>query len=105
MELVAAVGWCTRKWLRLYQTIRNLTCGDLGIPLMVIRLGVTGLKKTRVVCVSDLFEGRGEKGQCGAPFDDWVNGSYVDVLLQHVLSVVSVLWGVGPILRNGYGNH
>ena len=64
MELVAAIGWCTRKWLRLHQTIRNLTSGDLGIPLVVIRLGVTGLKKTRVVCLSDLFEGRGEKGQC-----------------------------------------
>ena len=24
-------GWCTRKWLRLDQTIRNLTSGDLGI--------------------------------------------------------------------------
>ena len=34
---------------------------------------------------------------CGAPFDDWVNGSYVDVLLKHLLSVVSVLWGVGPM--------
>ena len=43
---------------------RNLTSGDLGIPLAVSRLGVTRLKKTRVVCLSDLFEGRGEKGQC-----------------------------------------
>ena len=42
----------------------NLTSGDLGIPLVVIRPGVTRLKKTRVVCLSDLFEGRGEKGQC-----------------------------------------
>ena len=25
---------------------------------------LTGLKMTRVVCLSDLFEGRGEKGQC-----------------------------------------
>ena len=63
MELVA-VGWCTRKWLRLHQTIRNLTSGDLGIMLVVIRLGVTRLKKTRVLCLSELFEGRGEKGQC-----------------------------------------
>ena len=30
--------------------------------------------------------------------------SYVDVLLKRVLSMVLVLWGVGPILRNGYGN-
>ena len=35
MEFVV-VGWCTRKWLRLYQTIRDLTSGDLGIPLVVI---------------------------------------------------------------------
>ena len=31
---------------------------------MVIRLGVTGLKKTRVMYFLDLFEGRGKKGQC-----------------------------------------
>ena len=36
MEFVA-VGWCTIKWLRLYETIRNLTSGDMGIPLVVIR--------------------------------------------------------------------
>ena len=40
---------------------------------------------------------------CRAPLEDWVNGSYVDVLLKRVVSVVLVLWGVGPILRNGYG--
>ena len=63
MEFVA-VGWCTRKWLRLYQTIRDLTSDDLRIVLVVTRLGVTGLKKTRVVYVLDLFEGKGEKKQC-----------------------------------------
>ena len=26
--------------LKLYQTVRNLTSGDMGIPLVVIRLGV-----------------------------------------------------------------
>ena len=40
---------------------------------------------------------------CGVPLDDWVNGSYVDVLLKQVASAVLVLWGVGPILRNGCG--
>ena len=30
MEWVAA-GWCTSKGLRLDQTIRNLTSGDLGV--------------------------------------------------------------------------
>ena len=62
IEFVAA-GWCTRKWLRFDQTIRNLTSGDLGILLLVIRLGLTGLKKTRVVYLLDLFEGVGEMGQ------------------------------------------
>ena len=58
-----AVGWYTRKWLRLYQTIRDLTSGDLGIPLVVIQLGITKLNKTRVVYLLDLFEGSGQKGQ------------------------------------------
>ena len=60
MELVAA-GWCTTKWLRFDQTIRNLTSGDLVIPLVVIQLGVTRLRKTRAVYLLNLFEGkRGE---------------------------------------------
>ena len=50
MELVDA-GRYTRKWLRFDQTIRNFTSGDLGILLVVIQLGVTGLKKTRS-CIS-----------------------------------------------------
>ena len=32
------------KQLKVDQTIRNLTCGDLEIPLVLIRLGVKGLK-------------------------------------------------------------
>ena len=63
MEYVDA-SWCTRKWLRLYQTIRNLTSGDLGILLMVIRLGGTGLRKAMFVYLLELFKGRGDKGQC-----------------------------------------
>ena len=42
---------------------------------------------------------------CGVPLDDWLNGSYIDVLLKRVVSVVLVRWGVGPILRNGYGGY
>ena len=53
MELVAA-RWCSRKWLRFDQTIRNLTSGDLGILLVVIQLGVNRLKKS-VVYLLDLF--------------------------------------------------
>ena len=53
-----------RKWLSLYQTIRNLTSDDLGILLVVIQPGVTRLKRAKVVYLLDLFDGRGEKGQC-----------------------------------------
>ena len=48
---------------------------------MVIRLGVTGLSKTRGVYLLDLFKGKGEKGQCDLvcgtlllkALDDWAN--------------------------------
>ena len=41
---IGAAGSFTGKWLRLYQTIRNITSGDMEIPLVVNRLGVTGLE-------------------------------------------------------------
>ena len=63
MEFVAA-GCCTRKWLRFDQFMRNLTSDNLRIPLVVSRLEVTRLKKTRVVYLLDLFEVRAENGQC-----------------------------------------
>ena len=50
MELLA-VGWCTMKWLRFDQTIRNLTSGDSEIPIVVTQLGITRFKKTRS-CIS-----------------------------------------------------
>ena len=62
MEFVT-VGCCTRTWLRFDQTVRNLPSGDLGIPFVVSRLGVAGLKKTSVVFLLDLLEGRGENGR------------------------------------------
>ena len=43
---------CTRKWLMLDQTVRNLTSGDLGTPFVVIRLGVTRLKKIFILSKS-----------------------------------------------------
>ena len=52
MELVAA-GWCTGKQLKLDKTTKNLTCSDLEIPLVVIRVEVTGLKKTEFVFLLD----------------------------------------------------
>ena len=60
MEFVAT-GSCTRKWLRFDQTIRDLTFGDLGISLVVSRLGVAGLKKIRAVYLLDLFQKREER--------------------------------------------
>ena len=48
-------------YLRLNQTMRTLTGGDLEIPLVVIQLGVTSLKKTRLVYLLDLFGGRGRR--------------------------------------------
>ena len=39
-------GWCTQKWLRLDQTIRNITCGDLEMLLVLMQQGATGLKKS-----------------------------------------------------------
>ena len=55
MELVAT-GWCTSKWLRLNETIRNLTSGDLEIALMVIHLGETRLKKKLSISLTWLKE-------------------------------------------------
>ena len=64
MEFVTS-GSCKGKWLRVDQTIRDLTCGDLEIPLLVIRLGVTGPKNSEFVWLLDLLEGRGKKGGGG----------------------------------------
>ena len=69
IEFVAA-GFCIRKWLRFDQTIRNLTPGDLGILLVVIRLGVTILKNTRVVHVLDFL--REESGIGSAISCMWI---------------------------------
>ena len=60
---VYGIRSCRLMWLMLDQTMRNLTSGDLVILLVVIQLRVTGLKKTKVVYLIDLFGGRGEMGQ------------------------------------------
>ena len=57
MEFVAT-GWCTVKQLRLDQTIINITCSDLEISVVVIRLGVTELEKTKLMYLLDSFVGR-----------------------------------------------
>ena len=38
---------------------------------------------------------------CGVSLDGRVNGGSVDVFFTY--GMVLVLWGVGPILENGYG--
>ena len=40
--------------------MKNLICGE--IPLVVIRLGKNGIKKTGLVYLLDLFGRRGEEG-------------------------------------------
>ena len=63
------------------------------------------MKNTRVVYLLDLFEEREEKGQCDLVCVERLKiiGLMVFMLMSYsrVVSVVSVLWGVGPILRNG----
>ena len=98
MELVVA-GWCTRKWLRFDQIIRNLTSGDCGISLLLIRLGVTGLRKTRVVYFLDLFEGRAEKQQC-----DLVCVVCLQMIGLILVYVVNVLFTCGKSSFNSLGS-
>ena len=106
MEFVAKC-WCTRKWLRLYQIIRNITSGDVGIWLVVMRLGVTRLRKVRPVYLLDLFERRGENGQCDLGYLErfWMIGLVVAMLLSYlrVVSVFLVLSRIGPVLGSRYG--
>ena len=53
------------KQLKLDQAIRKLTFGGLEIPLVVIGLGVTGLKKTGVVYLLGFWGERGGGGGGG----------------------------------------
>ena len=63
MEFVAT-GSSTGKWFRSSRSIRDPTCGDLEILLVLIQLGVTGLKKVEFVFFLHLLGGRGKKGRC-----------------------------------------
>ena len=73
---------------------------------MVIRLGLTELQKTRVVYLLDLFEERGENGQCDLVRVEGLTMIRLMVVLlmsySRAVSVVLVLWGVCPILKNVY---
>ena len=91
--------------MRLNQTIRNLTCGDLEISLVVIQLGVTRLKKTGFMYL--LFRGmRGERW-CDLMCVERLEMIGLMVVLlrsfSRMMSTVLALWGAGAILGNGYG--
>ena len=64
------------------------------------------MKITRLMYLLDLFEGRGEKGQCDLGCLEllWMIRLIVVMLMSdsHV-SVVLVLSGVGPVLGSSYG--
>ena len=64
--------------------MRNLTSSDFGILLVVIQLGVTGLKKTKVVYLLELSEGSEEKEQCNLVSLErlWVIGLMVVMLIS-----------------------
>ena len=70
-------------------------------------IGSTGSKKIRIVYFLDLFEGRGEKGQCDLLCVEylWMIGLMVVMLMSysHVVSVVLVLSIVDSVLRSRYG--
>ena len=76
----------------------NLTCGH--------STGSTRLKKIGLVYLQDLFEGKGKIGQCDLVCIEhfWMIGLMVVMLMSysHVVSVVFVLSGVGPVLRSRY---
>ena len=80
MEFVVA-GWCARKWLRFYQTVRKKKSYFWWF-------GKSELKKTSVLYLLDFFEERGRWAGwfsvCGAPLDHWAKGGYVVVLLTCV---------------------
>ena len=65
------------------------------------------MKKIRLVHLLDLFQGRGEKGQCDLVCVErlWMIGLMVVMLMSYssVVSVVLVLSGVGTVLRSRYG--
>ena len=101
-----AVGWCRRKWLRLYETIRNLTSGEIGILLVVIRWEYQIEKDHDRVSPRPL-RGKREEGTVRFSVLEhlWMIGLMVVMLISYsrAVSVVLVLLGVGPVLRRRYG--
>ena len=77
------------KQLKLDQAVRNLTFGYLEIPLVVIGLGVTGLKKTGVVYILGFL---GEGGEVVVSFRvcevPWANVGSIDFFSTFVFHVL-----------------
>ena len=81
------------KQLKLDQAVRNLTFGDLEIRLVVIGLGVTGLKKTGVVYILGFWR---EGGEVVVSFrvcevlwaNDWANVGSIDFFSTFVFHVL-----------------
>ena len=75
------------KQLKLDQTIKNFSCGDLKILFVVIGLGVTRLKKTAFVHLLNFFKGEGEKRggviSCVWSAFDFANFCSVDVFFTY----------------------
>ena len=94
-------------------TFLALSTQWMSFPSRKWRRGVSPRYCLILLClVGELPPVWGKRGEgamwlsvCGVPFNDWVSGSsYFYALLKRVLNMVLVMWGVDPILRNGYGN-
>ena len=100
-------GLVYKEVVEAHQIIKNLTTGDLGIPFVVIRAGVSGLKKCRLVHLPDLSEGGRDKGHYDLVCVErlWMIGLMAVMLMScsSVVKMVLVLCRVGPVLRKGYG--
>ena len=103
----AASGWYTGQWLRLDQTIRDLTCGDSENLSVELRLGATGLEKTGFVCFQD-FLGRGDGlmwfSICGMLLDGWGYGGCVNVLVLYSMESVKNLRTILRCIASGKWN-
>ena len=75
---------------------RNPACGDsTGSNQIEKHQGRVSLR----LVLGKRAEGAAWFSVFGAPLDDWVNDGYVDIY-SRVVSVVLILWGVGPSYSN-----
>ena len=75
-----------------------------GIPFLVIRLGLTGLKKIRILYFLDLFKEKGENGQCDLVCVEHLRMIVLMVVMlmsySQLMSVVLVLLGFDLLTLN-----